>query len=197
MAITFPDIFPESESWGLESNTGLLESELDKSVQTNTLSGGRWVASQTFVNVPKAKAFQLKAFLASLRGRSGQALLVPYEARSPMGTVSGTPLVAGASQTGTSLDTDGWSASQTVLRTGDYFEVNGELKMATADVTSDGSGAATINFEPELRDPPANNAAITVNNPTCVMRLDSDDSEWQSSVKGKYYGFSMRWVEAY
>ena len=74
--------------------------------------------------------------------------------------------VAGATQTGASLVTDGWAASTQVLNEGDVitigddvFGVNPRSKQAhrylrqfvvTADVTSDGSGNATIPISPSI-----------------------------------------------
>lgn len=77
-----------------------------------------------------------------------------------VGALGGTPLVNGANQSGTSLVTDGWTASVTgVLKAGDIItcasskavnpwtrKSTGALRLmvVTADVDSDGSGNATI-----------------------------------------------------
>lgn len=77
------------------------------------------------------------------------------------GTQGGTPIVSAANQTGSSVTTSGWSTGTKVLNKGDIvsfdgcFAVNYVGKQAyanlaqwlvTADVTSDGGGAATINI---------------------------------------------------
>lgn len=101
------------------------------------------------------------------------------------GTLGGTPLVNGATQTGSSLVTDGWTAGQTVLKKGDIFTIQGiygvhretrqpfgylQQFVATADVTADGSGNATIPISPAITTTgpfqtvsvsPADNAPIT------------------------------------
>lgn len=103
-----------------------------------------------------------------------------------VGAHGGTPLVNGASQSGTSLVTDGWTASATVLKAGDVFTIAGVYAVnpmsgestgvlrqfvATSDVTSDASGNATISIYPGITSSgayqtvsaaPADNAAITV-----------------------------------
>lgn len=117
-----------------------------------------------------------------------------------VGDYGGSPQVAGADQTGSSVNTDGWSNNKTVLKVGDVFQMNGVYEInpqsykttgrlqnfvVTADVTSDGSGEATIPFSPSINDgsattldregnsvslsayqnvtaEPANNATITV-----------------------------------
>lgn len=80
-------------------------------------------------------------------------------------TSGSTPLVKGADQSGSSLITDGWANSTLVLKKGDVFtldDVNaidpqsyesiGDLMQftATADVTSDSSGNATIPISPAI-----------------------------------------------
>src|SRR5665213_1912304 len=103
-----------------------------------------------------------------------------------VGTKAGTPLVNGATQTGATLITDGWTASTAALKKGDIFTLAGvtsvhpESKIntgqvqqfvATADGTADGSGNLTIAISPAMvtsgatqnvSGSPADNAAITV-----------------------------------
>jgi hypothetical protein len=104
-----------------------------------------------------------------------------------VGAQGGTPLVNGASQTGASLITDGWSNSITgVVKAGDVFTVAGVYKVnpvskvstgvlqqfvVTADANSNGSGQATISISPSITTStafqtvsgsPADNAAITM-----------------------------------
>lgn len=104
-----------------------------------------------------------------------------------VGPLGGTPVVSGASQTGASLVTSGWTASAASrLKKGDVFTIanvnavnpltyqtTGDLQqfVVTADVSSDGSGNATIPISPSIVTSgatqnvdvgPANSAAITV-----------------------------------
>lgn len=103
------------------------------------------------------------------------------------GQQGGTPLVNGASQTGASLITDGWTAAAANrLKQGDVFTIVGvygvnpqsrqstgalQQFVVTADAASDGSGNATISISPSIvtsgafqtvTASPADNAAITV-----------------------------------
>jgi hypothetical protein len=104
-----------------------------------------------------------------------------------VGALGGTPLVNGASQTGASVITDGWTASVTgLLKKGDVFTIanvfavnpqsrqsTGKLQqfVVTADTNSIAGGAATIPISPSIvtsgafqtvTNSPADNAAITV-----------------------------------
>jgi len=103
------------------------------------------------------------------------------------GTQTGTPLVNGATQTGASLVTDGWTISLSpIIKKGDIITINGvyavnpvsretqshlQQFVVTADANSDGSGNATIPISPEIitsgayqtvSGSPADNAGINV-----------------------------------
>src|SRR4051812_43569168 len=104
-----------------------------------------------------------------------------WPAHTP-GTKAGTPLVNGAAQAGSSLITDGWTASTAALKKGDIFTVAGvfavhpESKAVTSQLqqfvaTADGSGNLTVPVSPAIvtsgamqtvSGSPADNAAITV-----------------------------------
>lgn len=106
---------------------------------------------------------------------------------STVGTQGGTPLVNGASQTGASLATKGWtSAAASRLNVGDVFTVAGVNKVnpitkqstgvlqqfvVTAAFSSDGSGNGSVSISPSIivsgstqtvSASPADSAAITV-----------------------------------
>jgi hypothetical protein len=194
--LTFPSITPNANAWGIVSNTQESRSELDGTVQTLGLPGDIWTDVLTFTNVYNPDARILRAFLASLRGTAGRFWLSP-PGYLRVGSATGLPLVSGASQTGSSLITDGWTASQAgTLLAGDYFQFDAELKMMTADANSNGSGQATLNFVPPIRVSPADNAPIIVTSPSCVMKLkDNQQSRWPLQP-GKIYALSIAVEEA-
>ena len=197
--LTFPSsIIPMRTEWALESNSQSFSSPLSRSIQTRELTGSRWLASMVFTDLSNTDARVLAAFLAQLRGMSGRFFLFDYAHRTPRGVGTGTPLVNGASQTGTSLITDGWTPSQTnILRAGDYVEFNNELKIITADVNSDGGGNATLTIEPPMRSSPSNNAVITVNDAPATMMLRDDGQAKWANRPGVFSSFSVSAVEAF
>lgn len=182
MAIkTFPSLMPLplSNEWQLHARTQHSISELDGTVQTIALPGAYWRCAVSYPVVNSARWRQFEAWVADLEGAAGRFYFGPQHAKTPVGTGAGTPLVQGASQTGSQLVTDGWTPSSAILKAGDYFhyDVSGrrELKIITADVSSNGSGVATISFKPPIRVSPADNAAIVTTNPSCVMMLADDE----------------------
>jgi len=185
--------------FGLETNTQRFESPLTKNVQRVLLGGARWNATLSLPAMKRDKAAAWQAFFLKLEGSVNTFYGFDPDAKAPRGLATGTPLVKGASQSGSSLNTDGWTASTIgILKAGDYFSVNGELKMATADANSDGSGNATIQFKPALRNSPADNAPVTVDNPACTMIL-SDDNQgmWECDVRGVYQPKTFTAIEVF
>jgi hypothetical protein len=193
--LTFPAIIPNTAEFGLDSNTQQMSSALNGSVQTLALPGDRWTANLTFNNLFDPKARIMRAFLASLRGQAGRFYLTPPAYRRA-GTGTGTPLVKGASQTGSSLITDGWGTSHAgAVCAGDYFQVGSELKMVTADANSNSSGDVTILFVPPIRVSPADNAAIIITAPVCTMALaDPKQARW-SAQPTPIYNMTLACIE--
>lgn len=199
--LTFPTLpsgtVPNAVTFSLVPNTQAFSSPLDQSTQTVELPGARWTFSLQYPPLDAADARVLKAFLAQLRGMAGRFYLWDHSQPVPRGAVGGSPVVNGAGQSGASLVTSGWSANRTVLKVGDYFQVGGELKIVTADVVSNGSGAATITFEPPLRTSPSNGVAIVTTKASAVFRLVDDKQDRMQVSPGKWHDVSLEGVEAF
>ena len=89
--------------------------------------------------------------------------------------------VMGASQTGRTLTVDRLSTSQNKLfLEGDYFTLEDVLYMLNEDVDSDGSGEATLSFDPALKTSPADNAQLLFENTTTTCRLLSNVAAWET-----------------
>lgn len=129
-----------------------------------------------------------RAALAQLSSYENTFDLQPFEYGGPGTGYSGAdPLVAGAGQTGTSLNVDGLPISTAILKAGDYISVLAggveELKIVTADVTSSLTGTATINFEPALRNSPNDNATVRLQSPRCEFALVNPQAVWLSDLR--------------
>jgi hypothetical protein len=183
--------------FALASNALTHASPLNGSVQTVEFPGARWQLTASLPPMQRATAGDWQAFFTKLRGLAGRFYAGDPNAAAPRGTALGTPLVNGAGQTGTTLVTDGWTISQAqALLPGDYFQVGYELKLVVATVVSNGSGAATITFEPPLRASPADNAPIITSNPVCIMRLSDPNQGWDIEP-ASIYGFSFSAIESF
>jgi hypothetical protein len=117
------------------------------------------------------------------------------------GIGTGTPLIKGASQTGNSVNTDGWTISQTgILKAGDWIQLgtasSSTLHKLRQDANSDGSGNATLEIWPGIRTAPADNAAITVASCKGLWRL-ADNTQGYDLDLAAIYGLSFSCVEAF
>jgi hypothetical protein len=128
-----------------------------------------WSLIQGFYNIYVQSVAEpaLKGFLANIANFS---IYLDQNVQShAWGTLAGTPVVNGANQTGSSIVTNGWTASSAVLKQGDVISfgtaatgvhrvnaqnrtTTGQLMnfVVTANVTADGSGNATIPISPAL-----------------------------------------------
>lgn len=91
------------------------------------------------------------------------------------------PYINGANQSGVSLNTGGWASNGSgLLVPGDFFGYGApkgnSLKITTQSVSSDLFGNAAISFVPRIRSIPSDQTAITLNSPTCAMKLVDDTS---------------------
>lgn len=182
----------------LETNTQRFESPLTKTVQRVLLGGSRWTATYSLPAMTRAQSANWRAFFLLLEGSVNTFNGFDPDNKTPRGNATGIPLVNGGSQTGSSLVTDGWTHGVTVLKAGDYFSVNGELKVATSDAVSDGSGNATVAFKPALRASPPDNSVITVNRPSCTMVLSDDNqAQWDCDKNGIYQPKTFTAIEVF
>ncbi len=97
-----------------------------------------------------------RALLAAARNfwRAGTIVDIKHQDYlTPLGPMNGTPLVNGASQTGSTLNIDGATINQTPwVRAGDIFTIAGinQVYECTADANSDGSGLVAIPISPPI-----------------------------------------------
>ena len=127
-----------------------------------------------------------KALLAEARHawRSGATYDIDhYDYLTPNGAGAGTPLVQGASQTGSALVCDGMTAGSGYLLAGDIFRIAGidNIFECTASVSVATSGTATIAINPPIfaGGSPSNNAALTITGVTLrakVIDLDMPET---------------------
>jgi len=110
-----------------------------------------------------------KALLATIRHhwRNGTAFTIDHrDYLTPRGGGAGTPLVQGASQTGSLLVCDGMTAGADYLLAGDIFKIANvdNIFEVVSDVSVAAGGTATIAINPPIYPggSPSNNAALTI-----------------------------------
>jgi phage-related protein len=97
----------------------------------------------------------------------------------------------------TSCSIDGMGNNLTgVLKAGDFFRFTGQNKvyMCVADVSSNGSGAGTLTFEPPLRSNVADNAVIIYSNVDFTVGLTGDIQEFTIGTEN-YFQYEIDLIE--
>lgn len=183
MAVYQLPVSPSQMQLDLLTNTAMFQDPFTGHIQTVGRTGNRWQITMQFTGLSGSRKAQFQAFIAKMRGQENRFFTKNHGYNGPRGTGAGpNPRTTVAGQTGTTLLTEGWSASQTVLREGDFFQIGNELKIVTDDVTSNGSGNATINFFPELRSSPTAQESLDLSDPTGQFILVGNQSGWSEQL---------------
>jgi len=196
MAISYPLDFPtitgvDSIKMMASDIVGMNISPFSGAQQVYRYTGQFWSADIALPPMKREKAEYWISFFLKLNGSYGTFLMGDPLGATARGVATGTPVINGASQTGGSLVTDGWTPGTTgILKAGDYIQLGSgatsRLHKVLDDVDSDGSGNATLQIWPDLRESPSDNATITVTNPKGVFRLTSTQAAFDINRMGIY-----------
>lgn len=179
---------------------GMSEAPFSASEEIQEHPGKLWTGQFSWQFFTRAEAANYVAWLAALRGKVGTFTMGDPLGQSPRGSALGSPEVNGASQSGLQLVTDGWTASESgLLLRGDYIQLGSaslpRLYMVTQDVSSDGSGNATIDIWPNLRESPSDNEPLVLEGTKGTFRLASNARD--IAVEPPYnYGIGVSFREA-
>lgn len=148
-------------------------------------------------------------FFMKMDGGRGTCLFgLPYRA-APRGIYdsgSDTPVIDSTASPAPNIEGDrtivttGWRNNGTgLLKAGDALQLGSSgtasIHQVLADVSSDGSGNATIDIWPRLRRTASNGAAITLSNPVGLFELASNTSQF-SVEPANIFGFSFSLMES-
>jgi hypothetical protein len=205
MAVSFPLNLPTTPtasgidgfSLRLMESVAMLRSPWSFATQVQEHTGQLWACDVSIAPCQRAKAEPWVGFLESLKGPVGTFLMGDPWGKNPRGTATGTPLVNGGSQTGETLLTKGWTINITgILKAGDYIQIGQRLYKVKQDANSDGSGNATLEIRPRLRESPANNTSIITASPKGLFRLNSVEVPLFDLDIERIYSIAFTAVEA-
>ena len=163
--------------------------------QSRSRGAHAWAIELQYGAMTRQTFAPLWAYLISRGGRA-KTFTVGLPAFVPLGAATGSPKVNGASQSGLSLITDGWTVSTLILKAGDWVQIENDIKVysVTSDATSNGSGQVTINIYPALRRVPADNAALSTDPVfTCSLANDVVDINFDQCLMPR--GLSLQLQE--
>jgi hypothetical protein len=197
LTTTFPIDLPTSPAPKAIRYTPVAINSMTRSMfsgeqQVLTFGVGWWEAEIVMPPMTEDKARIWSAAIQSLNGRQGTFNLtdpVHPQATNADKVLTGPtihhPSGAGNYFFGNSLQLAGWTPSQPALAYGDWFTIAGLTGLHRVQNASvaDGSGIASIEFWPTVRDKAFHGVAVTVINAKGIFRLQAND------------GFSFQWDE--
>jgi len=198
MSGTFPSSpTPQSiEVQSLEPTLVSITSNLRR--QARSRGGQRWGFKVTFSPMSRADFDPIFAFSVAQRGQYETFTWVPTTIGTTRGETGESPIVDGAVSVGaTSCSIDGLTASTSnIIRSGDFFKFSGQNKiyMCSSDMSSDGSGDATLNFVPKLATAVADDETLTINSVPFNVAFTGDIASYGTNVTG-YYSYEVELIE--
>lgn len=192
MAISYPITLPvrpapKRITFRPRSVVGISASPFTLQQQLYVHQGQVWQADIMLPIMRRAIAEPWIAAFLSLNGMQGTFYLGDPLGIKPRGSVPGTPVVDGASQTGQELNTRGWTVSQTgILLAGDWIQLGDRLHKNLTDADSDGSGEAVLDIWPRMRESPADGATIITSNCKGLFRLASNEMPYDENIGARY-----------
>lgn len=168
----------------LQPVSAMSSSVFTKEQQTYQWSGGIWVFKATYPPLTRAQAAPIIAFLRALDGCYRTFLAGDPAAKTPRGSWAGSPAVNGAHAVGaTTLNVTGLTPGASIAQ-GDYMQIQagtsplGPKRLffmcGTADVTADGSGHASIDIRPGLREALLGGESIVTTDPVGTFRMQDN-----------------------
>ncbi len=156
-----------------------------------------WSGQVSLPPMQRGKAQAWIAFLAELRGMGAAFYLGDPMGAKPTGWAHGVAVTAGVNASRSSLlAITGLTANtQRQLLPGDYLQVGARLHQNLDVVNSDGTGSATLNIWPRLRESPASGSAVTLHNAQGLFRLASNERGYSISVN-RLYAIAFKVEEA-
>lgn len=169
------------------SDTKQTVSQSGRRVRVST-AGTRFQATIQYPNMPINLWRPIQAVAVRAEGPLNSFdITLPNISNNQSGTSGTTALVVGTNAAGSStVNISTNKNSQTILAAGDVIRFPGHNKvyMVTANVTTDGAGAATVNITPNLiqAEIADGSSAVTVDNVPFRMTLVGDIQQFKYAV---------------
>ena len=202
MTISYPLAMPTQPGFvdiriSKDTAVGISESPWTLTSQVQTYPGQRWRAEFSLPPMSRADSETWQCFLLQLDGQRGTFLMGDPFGATPRGTWRGSPKVNGAGQFGLSLNIKSLDVGATI-EPGDYIQIGQRLykNISSSTVTADGSGLATIDIWPRLRESYGDGDSIITESAKGLFRLADSSHELYNSTAMEYYSITLSAVEA-
>jgi hypothetical protein len=169
--------------------------------QVHAYAGQMWQADVSLPPMRRGDAEVWLYWLVSLKGQLGTFKLGDPLGCMPRGSArdADTILVDGTVSSGGSIGINSAPTSRTnYLMAGDYVQIgagiNQQLFKVLQNVSTDGSGTATLDVWPNVRSSIGNATSVKVQDTTGLFRLSSNEQSW--SANQAIYGITFGASEA-
>jgi hypothetical protein len=169
------------------SNTKMTTSQSGRTIRVS-VAGSRFSVTIQYPQMTSQDMKAIQAIATRLKGPLNSFdITLPFISYNSNGAgygLAATVNDASATQGSTAITIATNKNSQTVLYAGDVvkFASHNKVYMVVTDVTTNGSGAGTLNIEPALFEDVANSSTITNNAVPFRMRLERDIQEFKYST---------------
>lgn len=200
MAGTFPSSPAASDIQVQSIEPTLVSTTISLKRQVRSRGGQRWMLNVSFPPMTRAEFAPIYAFSVKQKGQYETFTYVPPTISTTRGSSGETPVVKGAISAGAvTANVDGLTASTSnILRAGDFIKFSDHTKiyMVTDDMSSDGSGDATLNFHPAATEAIPNNATITIASVPFTVSFQDDVREYGTNYTN-LYSYEINLIEVY
>jgi hypothetical protein len=190
MSGTFPSSPAASDIQVQSIEPTLVSTTISLKRQVRSRGGQRWMLNVSFPPMTRAEFAPIYAFSVKQKGQYETFTYVPPTISTTRGSSGETPVVDGAISAGAvTASVDGLTASTSnILRAGDFIKFSDHTKiyMVTDDMSSDGSGDATLNFHPAATEAIPNNATITIASVPFTVSFQDDVREYGTNYTNLY-----------
>lgn len=209
VSIPYPITPPAISGIGPQDFTMSMMSVVGESVSPFTLGQQEylWPGQMLTIeaNLPPltmTQAEQWIAFLGALFGKYGTFLMGDYNRATPQGPMSGSPVVNGSNQNGLNVLNIRGAASGVANWgiAGDYIQVTSpgnpqRIYKLLQNASTDGSGDATLQIFPNLRETLVDGLTIVKTNCAGTFRLQENSTQWKVD-RNRIYAISFKAKEA-
>lgn len=200
MAGTFPSSPAASDIQVQSIEPTLVSTTISLKRQVRSRGGQRWMLNVSFPPMTRAEFAPIYAFSVKQKGQYETFTYVPPTISTTRGSSGETPVVNGAISAGAvTASVDGLTASTSnILRAGDFIKFSDHTKiyMVTDDMSSDGSGEATLNFHPAATEAIPDDATITIASVPFTVSFQDDVREFGTNITN-LYSYEINLIEVY
>lgn len=200
MTINYPLSIPLEEfsdiRWEHENTVSAPRSSFTGKQQKQIFPRTLWRGDVTYPEIDQTRGKEIiGGFLAALYGQEGTFLLGDPLFRTPRGEAANnasSPLVDGAGQVGKSLAVRAAPANlSNWLRIGDHIQIGPDSRarlhmVVASNVNTDGSGEASIDIWPRLKEATLDGDPITYLSPRGLFQLDTNNPGWDESAPFRF-----------